>query len=67
MVIHLRLGDMYCMLQLRIGCHYMFGNILYCVLQGDFGDHIGCGSTMVMVIRGVSPLHALTHDSSNLS
>jgi hypothetical protein len=30
------------------------------VLQHSFGHHTPNGSTIVMVIRGVSPLHALT-------
>ena len=41
------------------------GNMLYCVLQSYIGYHGQYGSIIVMVIRGVSPFHALTHASIN--
>ena len=37
--------------------------LMYCVLHFHFGCQVFAGSTIVMVIRGVSPFHALTHDS----
>jgi hypothetical protein len=54
---------LYCMLHEDVGYQSVSGNILYCVLQYSFGYHTPIGSTIVEVRQGVSPFHALTHDS----
>ena len=54
---------LYCVSHISAGNHVFNGDTLYCVLHFHFGCQVFAGSTIVEVRQGVSPFHALTHDS----